>query len=503
MAKKPEMAGKYKILDQVGKGGMGVVYTAMHPTLKRKVILKKLTVRDREFRERFRLEADVMMDLRSDYIVDMYDHFREGSSWYIAMEYIDGMTLAELIEKQGALPLPLLFYIMYCAAKALEYIHSRGIIHRDIKPSNIYLSRSGDVKLGDFGIASSSSRDVNITGSEAAMGTPAYMAPEQFRDSSGVGREADIFSFGVTLYEAMTGAKPFLSGSYTELKKEISRGKYRRPAALRPGLPLSLRLLTGHCLMGNRGFRLKNVSRLSVYFYKSLGRKGIQAGREALKNLFHPGKKALTEPAGGRQGENRFPYLKAGIAAAGAVISGILILYYLSGHYGAVRLRVVPYSEPSIYTCYREDGNPQKTGRFSDKGEKKLILPEGNYRIAVESGSSLIIRSFYIFPRKREPEALSLTFLASPSEGFPLNLSVTVRDGITGKDLSQEVSLFLRREGRWVPLTGELKDSLTTGAAYGLLARAAGYADEIYEFTVAHGRTSVSLEIPLGPLGNR
>ena len=215
MAKIPDKVGKYKILSLIGKGGMGLIYAAEHPTLKRKVILKKLTIRDKEYRERFRLEADVMMDLRSDYIVDMYDHFREGSSWYIVMEFIEGMTLDELIQKTGPLDYDLFVYTMSCVAKAIDYIHQRGIVHRDIKPSNIYISRTGDVKLGDFGIASSSSRSVKITDSGSAMGTPSYMAPEQFNDSSSVTARADIFSFAVTLYEAFTGAKPFEAGNYT------------------------------------------------------------------------------------------------------------------------------------------------------------------------------------------------------------------------------------------------------------------------------------------------
>ncbi|MFW5843487.1 MAG: serine/threonine-protein kinase, partial [Spirochaetota bacterium] len=167
---------------------MGAVYTAQHPTLDRTVIIKKLTLRgNADMRERFRREAQIMMDLRNDAIVDVYDHFREGSSYYIVLEYVDGVSLEELIHRERYLPSDVALLIVREACRALVYAHERGVIHRDIKPGNILISRSGEVKLVDFGIATIHGDDEsNLTREGMTLGTPVYMAPEQFRNTRNV-----------------------------------------------------------------------------------------------------------------------------------------------------------------------------------------------------------------------------------------------------------------------------------------------------------------------------
>ena len=148
--------GKYEVIGKVAQGGMGALYKARHPTLNRIVLLKRLDLRGVGGAvERFRREARLMMDFKNDHIVQVHDHFKEGSHYYIVEEYVDGISLDELIRRERYLSADAAVLILYEVAKALQYAHERGVIHRDIKPGNILISRQGDVKLADFGIATS------------------------------------------------------------------------------------------------------------------------------------------------------------------------------------------------------------------------------------------------------------------------------------------------------------------------------------------------------------
>ncbi|MCK4514792.1 MAG: serine/threonine protein kinase, partial [Spirochaetaceae bacterium] len=150
MARLPDQIGKYDVVDRIGKGGMGMVYKARHPTLDRFVILKKLAVSgDAAMRERFRREAEIMIDFRTDYVVDVYDHFRHNSSDYIALEFVDGGSLDAILERERYLPRDVALLIVRDCCRGLEYVHSKGVVHRDVKPGNVILGRDGSVKLLD------------------------------------------------------------------------------------------------------------------------------------------------------------------------------------------------------------------------------------------------------------------------------------------------------------------------------------------------------------------
>ena len=210
------------------------MYSATHPTLKRKVVLKKLNLRGkRQHYERFRQEAALMMDLNHDNIVRVYDHFKEGSKHYIVMEFVEGNSLDEILKKGGPLPPGAARYVLDCCCRALAYIHSRNIIHRDIKPSNIFISASGDVKLGDFGIAQLESANES-SGEFVPIGTPSYMAPEQFLPHAKISSRTDIYALGVTLYEILTGNKLFDGESLDELKRKILRSRHTSLLSLLP-----------------------------------------------------------------------------------------------------------------------------------------------------------------------------------------------------------------------------------------------------------------------------
>lgn len=166
--------GKYEIISKVAEGGMGALYKARHPTLDRTVLLKKLTLRGgSQFIERFKREARMMMDFKNDHIVQVHDHFKEGSHYYIVEEYVDGMSLDALIRRERYLSNDAVILILYEVCKALKYAHDKQVIHRDIKPGNILLSRQGEVKLVDFGIATSlEDTEDGLTRDGMVLGTP-------------------------------------------------------------------------------------------------------------------------------------------------------------------------------------------------------------------------------------------------------------------------------------------------------------------------------------------
>ena len=209
----PALIGKYKVQSKIAQGGMGVVYKAIHPSLKRDVVIKKMAMKSSSMaKERFKKEAQILLDMQSPYIVHLFDYFTEGPYRYMVEEFVDGLALDKLIKKQTIVDPLVALLILQDACFALKFAHSKGIVHRDIKPANILISRRAEVKLADFGIASDENDDPNDkTQSGVTLGTPAYMPPEQFENSSTVDNRADIYALGIMLYEMVTGTKPYPS----------------------------------------------------------------------------------------------------------------------------------------------------------------------------------------------------------------------------------------------------------------------------------------------------
>jgi len=202
--------GNYKIIHQIGQGGMATVYLGVQVSLERKVAIKELMpslLQDEEMVERFKREARSSASLTHEGIVSIYDFWKDKSSLYLVMEYLDGKNLEEILEEMGPLPISAVAMIGARVADALHYSHQRGIIHRDVKPSNIFITRRREVKLTDFGIAYTP-REPTLTQKGIAIGTPAYMSPEQIKGQK-PDQRSDIFSLGVVLYELVTGTPPF------------------------------------------------------------------------------------------------------------------------------------------------------------------------------------------------------------------------------------------------------------------------------------------------------
>jgi tRNA A-37 threonylcarbamoyl transferase component Bud32 len=195
---------------RIGRGGMGVVYRARQEHLGRTVALKLVTeelARNPEFVERFRREARVMSALQHPNIVAVHEFGFEGSVPYLVMELVEGENLRSLMRERRLAPQKAL-RIVPQVCEALEFAHARGVVHRDIKPENLLVTADGTVKITDFGLARSTEGEQGLTRSDAVMGTPHYMAPEQVENPKSVDHRADIYSLGVVIYEMLTGELP-------------------------------------------------------------------------------------------------------------------------------------------------------------------------------------------------------------------------------------------------------------------------------------------------------
>lgn len=240
------MVGPYRVIDKIGQGGMGAVYRAENTRTGLVVVLKILLrqhTRDKELVWRFFNEAKTASQLDHDNIVDVYDAGRlDDGTAYIAMEYLPGETLGDLLDKRETLSIELGAYVCWCMAKALESAHGEGIIHRDLKPDNIHLVPDAQaphglrVKLLDFGIAKlmwdNASSERTATG--VMLGTPAYMAPEQCRSLRSIDGRADLYALGCILYEVLTGTPPFVAEGAGEI---LAAHITQHPARLRKRLP--------------------------------------------------------------------------------------------------------------------------------------------------------------------------------------------------------------------------------------------------------------------------
>jgi serine/threonine protein kinase len=270
--------GRYRILGELGRGAMGVVYRAEDPALERQLAIKTIFVpaddADRkEYEARFTQEARAAGKLGHPGIVTIYDVGREGGMVYIAMELLEGVDLGtqsasrrfSVTEAAG---------IVERVADALSFAHDRGVVHRDIKPPNIMLVGGGRVKIMDFGIARMRSSDLK-TQTGMMMGTPRYMSPEQVAGRP-VDQRSDIFSLGTVLYELLTGTKLFSGNDATEIMYNVSQLRPVPPSRINRQVPSMLDLVVAKALEKDAGERYQDAHQFAADLRACLNELGVQ-----------------------------------------------------------------------------------------------------------------------------------------------------------------------------------------------------------------------------------
>ncbi|HEY8739836.1 MAG TPA: serine/threonine-protein kinase, partial [Candidatus Dormibacteraeota bacterium] len=309
--------GPYRIVEQVGRGGMATVYKAFQAALSRYVAVKVLPAHlatQSNFEERFRDEAVRVAALRHPNIPAIFDYGTADGVTYIASDFVDGGTLADQLGRP--LPLDYTVALLTPLASALDYAHSRGIVHRDVKPSNVLLARDGNPMLTDFGIARMLAPDHSLTQTGMILGTPQYMAPEQ-----GAGQTSsagDLYSFGVVAYHMLTGRVPFDAATPLAVVLAHQQDPLPLPRTVNPNLSAAVEAVL-----------LKALSRAPDARFPTAGAmvKALAAAGDDVPAAASPGQ--APAPASADSATPRFPRLPlllAGALALLILVAGVSLL---------------------------------------------------------------------------------------------------------------------------------------------------------------------------------
>ena len=267
------LSGKYQIERVIGMGGMGVVLAAQHVTLGQRVAVKLLlphVAKLPEAAKRFLREARASTNLRSEHVARVLDvGTQDNGAPYMVMEYLEGKDLHQLASSQSFLPIAASVDYVLQAAEALAEAHTLGIVHRDLKPANLFLTThadgSGLVKVLDFGISKATlPGESGITATDAVLGSPGYMSPEQIRSAKHVDQRADIWGIGVSLYELLTGQPPFDGASVAAVSVQIVLETPKLAHELRPDVPEGLSRVVARCLEKDPAKRYPNMAELAA-----------------------------------------------------------------------------------------------------------------------------------------------------------------------------------------------------------------------------------------------
>lgn len=335
--------GQYRIIEQIGLGGMATVYKAYQPALERYVAIKVLPAyyaHEPGFAERFTREARAVAKLTHPHVLPIYDFGQESGLSYIVMQCVDAGTLKDMLGQ----PISLMSAadIIEQIADALDYAHEQGIIHRDVKPSNVLMDRGRWVLLSDFGLAKMVEGSVQLTGSGVGVGTPTYMAPEQGQGLT-VDRRADIYSLGIILYEMVTGRVPFEAETPMAIVVKHITEPLPLPRTLNPDLPESVERIIMKALPKNPDDRYETAGKMAAALRKVVAGMdtavagavpsppgGVAVAGEAPTFLEDGGATQVVPPpaAPPAPSRKRFPIW---------LVAGILLLILLIGFFALVR----------------------------------------------------------------------------------------------------------------------------------------------------------------------
>jgi serine/threonine-protein kinase len=443
-----ERIGNCRIVEEVASGGMAVVYRAVQDPLGRTVAIKALkssAAMEENVVTRFEREAKSLALLQHENIIHIYDFHRERGALFIVMEYVQGVDLYDLLEKCGRLPYDVAAIIAMQVARALDYVHYRGIVHRDIKPANVMISRQGGTKVMDFGIARDTSFG-DLTEAGTGIGTPAYMSPEQVLGDK-LDARSDIFSLGVMLYQMVTGKKPFIEDERRSAMHKIRLEKHVSARKLNPDIPRELERVIDRCLEKQPRDRWRSAQHMMMALERFLA-KHVEMNHQARLVLFIRSQNVITEleaeeylhPAGGAGSALQQPNMQARHVVRGGIVAHAITLGVLLLMLGLIH--VAPLGATPAYSPIRQPGegyvrvNALPWARISidgvAAGETPIARP-----IALRQGSHVVqFEHDWYQPVKRNieitagpasaPKLLSLDFEA---EQIPLAAGKTKPSG--------------------------------------------------------------------------
>lgn len=526
-----KMVGKYKILSKIGQGGMGAVFKAYHPTLKRVIIIKQLTIRKNAMAiERFKREAAIMLDFRDERIVQVYDHFKEGASYYIAMEYVEGVGLDRLIEEKRYLSNEAAVLIITEICRGLKYAHDRGVVHRDIKPENILISRTGQVKLTDFGIAKSDSDQgsAGLTKAGTTLGSPAYMSPEQIFNTKGVDKRADIYSLGVMLYKMITGKLPYPRDMSPNTIIQIQKGRYVKPSKLNPAIRPRLQQVITRAMQPSRKKRYSDLKEILFTFRGQTGGfKDKKSIDEAIRNYIK-GKEIKLKSINPlfKSSLALFSSAKVKIAGAAAALvllvmishyTGLIYKVLLPSYFNKVQMSLLipeEVKEPgkkAAFILFRKNSRglykkvlfplPAFSGSTGSGEKRSCYLAHGEYRIDMLFHGITVQKHLRVLPyRATGGSPMEVVYDTAGKMTIPVQLDFDYTDQLTLLAL-EGVEVFIW-DKKWINFNLYKKTQwrkITAGAAYKFQFKKEGYKTDYRTITIPAYHSVAGIAVALEP----
>ena len=286
--------GKYRVLDRVGRGGMGTVFRALDDTLNREVAIKILNaeLNDPEVARRFRAEAVTVARLNHPGIATIFELFQHDGQWMMVMEFVRGETLEHMVERLGPLSPQRAADLVMQGLAALSHAHRMGVVHRDLKPANLMITESGAVKIMDFGIARVAGSE-HLTSAGFLMGTPAYMAPEQVTGGE-IDARTDLYSMGVVFYYLVTARLPFKGDNPIAMAQSRVSDRPIPVGQVREGLPAWIEPLLDRALSKSSDDRFPSADQ----FREALRRGLAGLPMETLSGVVDSARARGDDPAG-------------------------------------------------------------------------------------------------------------------------------------------------------------------------------------------------------------
>ncbi len=347
----PQTLGKYQLLQEIGRGGMGAVYKAYDPFLDRTVAIKLLAphlVWEKDFVERFLREARAAARLRHPNIIEIHDVGQEGSNYYFVMAYMPGSSLKELTARQSRLPPAKALPILRQLADALDYIHAKGLVHRDVKPANIMFDERDQAVLMDFGIVKAA-QESRLTATGSSIGTPHYMSPEQIQGQP-VDARTDQYALGIIAFELLTGRVPFDADTTTAILYKHVNAPPPSATACCPDLPSAIETVLNRALSKSPDERYATCGDLAKALEQALA--PSREPQPAAQAVVPPAATKRTTPTivpqpppaappPTRPGKNPLPFLLAGAGIAAVVLVTLIVIAILNN-------RGAPTATPTI-----------------------------------------------------------------------------------------------------------------------------------------------------------
>ncbi len=373
---------RYRILGLLGVGGMGAVYKAEHRVMQRMVAIKVINrnlMQQAASVERFQREVKGAAKLSHPNIVTAYDTEQAGNVHFLVMEFVEGVSLARQVKMRGPMSIVHACHFIRQAALGLQHAHELGMVHRDIKPHNLMLTRKGQVKILDFGLARfarESTPAAELTQEGAVVGTPDYIAPEQALQPQNADIRADIYSLGCTMYFILTGQPPFLTG--TCMQKLMAHAERMPPPVheLRPEVPKDLAAVVERMMAKNPANRYQTPAEVAQALAPFIRKSGVSAN-EPPPGL--PGSAA--EPA--RSGRRWLLVAAAGLLLAVCLTVGGVWLYGILTATGEVSFDSV---DPGVEIVLLKNG--QESARLDSKSKEPVKVRTGTYDVSLKEGLS-------------------------------------------------------------------------------------------------------------------